>query len=124
MPAQSVQTSNVAAPMEADFADFPDWIPVYDLPYLGLDGFGFTLPGQSLSPNLDWIGAYTCKGTNDWTQMALQVMWECKCRHPSHGVQLPRLHTSNGCVCFCEGVSVSHSNTMNLDTPGTCSLSS
>lgn len=44
VPAQSVQTSNVAASMETDSTDFPDWIPGYDLPYLGLDGFGFTLP--------------------------------------------------------------------------------
>lgn len=64
--APPVQTSQVAAPMETDF---PDWMPGYDLPYLGLDGFGFTLPGSSLSPNLDPIGGYTCNGTNSWTQM-------------------------------------------------------
>lgn len=69
MPVPPVQTSHVAAPMGTDFADFPDWIPGYDMPYLGLDGFGFTLPGPGLSLNLDPNGGYTCNGTNGWTQM-------------------------------------------------------
>lgn len=69
MPAPLVQTSHVATPMATDFADFPDWITGYDLSYRGLDGFGFTLPEPSPSPNLNPDGGYTCNGTNGGTQM-------------------------------------------------------
>lgn len=66
VPSPSARPSCVAGPTEANF---PTWMSGYDLPYLGLDGFGFTLPGPSLSPDLDSIGGYTCNGTNDWTHM-------------------------------------------------------
>lgn len=66
VPCPPVHPSRVAAPMETDF---PDWMPGYDLPYLGLDGFGFTLPGPSVSPDPDSIGGCTSNGTDCWTQM-------------------------------------------------------
>lgn len=66
VPSQPARPSHAAAPMETEISD---WMPGYDLPYLGLDGFGFSLPGSSLSPNSDSIGGYTCDGTNGWTEM-------------------------------------------------------
>lgn len=62
-PAQPRQSANQ---METDL---PDWMPGYDFPYLGLDGFSFTLPGPKTSPSLDSTGVDTGNGTDGWTQM-------------------------------------------------------